>query len=392
MKRLVVLFLVLAMGSLSYSQLAKKERMPLTTSSKAALASYNEAFRYFEDVDMAKGIELLQKALTEDPDFFMANYYMALMSMANDEKFKSFGDAAVNCKAKLSEAEKLIKSTMVSLLEKKDADVTAVGKKLVEMYPKDINAYWLLLNLQDIAGDTDGSHETLLKALEIAPNPAPVYNMLGYSYMRLNQNAKAEEAFDKYIQLAPDNPNVYDSKGDFYMNTREYKKAYDAYMKSNSLNPAWGLSKATKAKHIFEVEEPARIAVTALLDKYNRAFKAKDTGTLVSLMADGGMYCGTDPSEIWNKKQVATGFEQSFADPSLVIDYTVDKREILIAEDGKSAIGVEQAFYKFFSPNLAGRLVYHAVKSGEAWKFDFLSWSFVPRNEDIGKINKALVQ
>jgi tetratricopeptide (TPR) repeat protein len=210
--------------------------------------------------------------------------------------------------------------------------------------------------------------------------------------MRLNQNAKAEEAFDKYIQLAPDNPNVYDSKGDYYMNVKDYKKAYDAYMKSNSLNPAWGLSKATKAKHIFEVEEPARIAVTALLDKYNRAFKAKDTGTLVSLLVDGGMFCGTDPSEIWNKKQVATGFEQSFADPSLVIDYTVDKREILIAEDGKSAIVVEQAFYKFFSPNLAGRLVYRAVKYGEAWKFDFLSWSFVPRNEDIGRINKALEQ
>ncbi|MCK7537734.1 MAG: tetratricopeptide repeat protein [Marinilabiliales bacterium] len=108
--------------------------------------------------------------------------------MANDEEFKSYGNAAVNCKAKLSEAEKLIKGTMVKLMEKKDADVTGVGKKLVEMYPKDINAYYMLLNYQDIAGDVNGSHETLLKALEIAPNPAPVYNMLGYSYMTLNQN------------------------------------------------------------------------------------------------------------------------------------------------------------------------------------------------------------
>jgi len=43
-----------------------------------------------------------------------------------------------------------------------------------------------------------------------------------------------------------------------------------------------------------------------------------------------------------------------------------------------------------FSPKMAIRMVYHAVKSGENWKFDFISWSFVPRNEDIGKINKAL--
>ena len=236
MKRLLVLFLVLLMGSLSYSQLAKKDMMPMTTSSKTALATYNEAFRYFEDVDLTKGVELLKKALTEDPDFFMANYYMALMSMANDEEFKSYGNAAVNCKAKLSEAEKLIKGTMVKLMEKKDADVTGVGKKLVEMYPKDINAYYMLLNYQDIAGDVNGSHETLLKAIEITPNPAPVYNMLGYSYMMLNQNDKAEEAFNKYIELAPNNPNVYDSKGDYFMNIKAYKKAYEAYMKSNSLN------------------------------------------------------------------------------------------------------------------------------------------------------------
>ena len=102
---------------------------------------------------------------------------------------------------------------MVTLLEKKDADVTGVGKKLVEMYPKDINAYYMLLNYQDIAGDLTGSQETLLKALEIAPNPAPVYNMLGYSYMRLNQNDKAEEAFNKYIELAPNNPNVDHCQG-----------------------------------------------------------------------------------------------------------------------------------------------------------------------------------
>ena len=390
MKRLLVLFLVLAMGSLSYSQLAKKDKMPLTTSSKAALATYNEAFRYFEDVDLTKGVELLKQALTEDPDFFMANYYMALMSMANDEEFKSYGNAAANCKAKLSEAEKLIKGTMVTLLEKKDADVTGVGKKLVEMYPKDINAYYMLLNYQDIAGDLNGSQETLLKALEIAPNPAPVYNMLGYSYMRLNQNDKAEEAFNKYIELAPNNPNVYDSKGDYFMNVKEYKKAYEAYMKSNSLNPAWGLTKAKKAKHIFEIEEPARVAVTALLDKYNSAFKAKDAGTLVSLLADAGMFCGTDPAEIWDKKQIADGWTQYFADPSLVMDNTVDKREMLIAEDGNSAIAIEQFYFKLFSPNIQWRTIFHAIKSGEVWKLDFISWSLIPRNEDIDKINKAM--
>lgn len=385
-----VLFLVLALGSLSYSQSAKKDKMPVTTSSKTALALYNEAFRSFEDVAMSKGFELLEKSLTEDPDFFMANYYLALRNMEDEEKFNHYGNAALNNKAKLSAAEKLIKSTIGPLMEKKDADVTSVGKKLVEMYPKDVYAYYLLINFQNIAGDKNGSQETLLKALEITENPAPIHNLLGYSYMSLNQNDKAEAAFNKYIELAPGNPNVYDSKGDFYMNIKEYGKAYDAYMKAHELNPQWGLQKAQKAKYISEVREPAEVAVAALLDKFNSAFKAKDASTVIGILEEDGLYCGTDPSEIWDKKQISDIWTEAFADNSLVVDFAVDNREMLIAKDGNSAIVIEQFYSNMFTPYIPWRAIYHAVKSGENWKLDFISWSLIPRNEDLRKINKAL--
>jgi len=174
------------------------------------------------------------------------------------------------------------------------------------------------------------------------------------------------------------------------MNNKEYGKAYDTYMKAYALDTLWGLKKAQNAKKIYEVREPAMVAVTALLDKYNSAFKAKDAPTLLSLLAEDGLFCGTDPSEIWNKKQTAAGFEQGFADPSMAIEYTVDKREILIAGDGHSAIAIEQFYSKIISPKISWRIVFHAVKSGQEWKFDFISWSLVPRNEDIGKINKAV--
>ncbi|MFZ0473493.1 MAG: nuclear transport factor 2 family protein [Bacteroidales bacterium] len=389
MKRLFVLFLVLALGLLSYSQSAKKDKMPVTTSSKSALASYNEALKCFEDVATGKGTELLQKSLTEDPDFFMANYYLAFLNIGNEEKFNLYGNAAVNCKAKLSKAEGLIKSTMEKFIEKKDADVTDIGKKLVEMYPKDVFAYYLLFNFQTIIGDQNGSHETLLKALEITENPAPIYNLLGYSYMELNQNDKAEAAFNKYIELAPDNPNVYDSKGDYYMNIKDYGKAYDTYMKAYALDPQWGLKKAQKAKQL-EGKEVLKVSVNALLDKYDSAFKAKDAPTLIALLADDGLFCGTDPSEIWDKKQISDGWKQYFADTSLLIDYTVDKREILIADDGNSAIAIEQFYFKLFSPNIQWRTIFHAVKAGEGWKFDFISWNLIPKNEDIEKLNKAV--
>jgi len=252
MKKLFVFFLLLALGLESFPQLAKDNKMPITTNSKSALAFYNEALKCFEDVAFAKGFNLLQKSLIEDPDFFMVNYMIAFTYRDSTEKFNKYANAAVNSRAKLSKAEELLKSTIQRFTEKKDADVTEIGRKLVAMYPKDVWAYYFLNSFQNVAGDKKGSIETLKSALKIVENPAPVYNMLGYAYMQVNQNNEAEAAFNKYIELAPKNPNVYDSKGDFFMYTKEYGKAYETYMKAYALDSLWGYQKAQKAKHLSD--------------------------------------------------------------------------------------------------------------------------------------------
>jgi Tfp pilus assembly protein PilF len=217
MKKLYIIFLICALGLQSYSQSTTKDRMPVTTSSKSALAFYNEAMKYFEDVDLTKGRDLLFKSLEEDPDFFMANYQMSLYYswMGDFDKFMEYAGAAINCTARLSQAEELLKNAMIRLKGDLKSDVTGYGMKLIEMYPGDINAYNNLFYFQSLINDIDGELETLNKALKIAGNPAPIYNQLGYVHMNLKQNDKAEAAFDKYIELDPKNPNVYDSKGDF---------------------------------------------------------------------------------------------------------------------------------------------------------------------------------
>lgn len=226
--------------------------MPVTTASKSALEYYTQAMKYFDDVALGKALNLLTKSLNEDPDFFMANYQTAMyyIMFSNADKFKEYATAASNCKAKLSPAEELLKSAITKLKVSQSADVTDIGRKLTEMYPKDPNSFGHLFYYQSFIRDTIGGLETLKKTLEITDNPAPVYNMLGYVYMSLNQHSEAEKAFDKYIQLAPGNPNVYDSKGDFYMSIKEYNKAYDSYMKANSIDTGWSYNKAQKAKQL----------------------------------------------------------------------------------------------------------------------------------------------
>ena len=134
----------------------------------------------------------------------------------------------------------------------------------------------------------------------------------------------------------------------------------------------------------------AKVAVTTVLDKYNSAFKAKDVNAILTLLTDDGLYCGTDSKELMDKASLSNMMNQTLADTSLKVNYSVDKREIRIAADGNSAIAVEQMFFKAFSQKIPMRMVYHLVKNNDNWLFDFVSWNFIPNNEDLGKLNKAL--
>ncbi len=134
----------------------------------------------------------------------------------------------------------------------------------------------------------------------------------------------------------------------------------------------------------------AKLAVTALLDKYNSAMNAKDANTLMNLLTEDGLYCGTDSRELLSKAELSDMMKQSLADTSLVVNYSIDKREIRITADGNSAIALEQMFFKAFSEKIPIRMIYHLVKNDDNWQFDFVSWNFIPNNEDIGKLNMAL--
>jgi ketosteroid isomerase-like protein len=146
----------------------------------------------------------------------------------------------------------------------------------------------------------------------------------------------------------------------------------------------------TKTKIVPVDTAAANGAVTNVLDKWNAAMKAKDVSTMTALLTDDGLLCGTDPSEFWDKKTYLDEWTKLSADTSFAVDYSLDKREIRVAADGNSALAIEQMYFKAMSEHMPFRLVYHLVKKDGDWQFDFISWNFIPKNEDIPKLNKAL--
>jgi Tfp pilus assembly protein PilF len=259
------LIIVLILGIQVFSQPEKVKLIPVTTNSKSAMLSYNQALKYFDDVKVKDALETLKKALNQDQDFFMANYQLAFYYILNrdGDNFDKYMDAAINCKAKLSEAEELLKEALIRLHQGR-TNVMDLGNKLVEMYPNDPNSYSNLVYFQSLAGDSTGIVETLNKAIKIATSPATFYNQLGYAYLTLKQSDKAEEAFDKYIELEPKNPNVYDSKGDYYMYIENYYKAYESYMTANSMDNTFSKDKAEIAKQLYEKTEGKKLRIISI--------------------------------------------------------------------------------------------------------------------------------
>ena len=265
MKKLYLIMILLLTGAQLFSQPEKGNTIPVTSNSRSALSYYNQAMKLFEEVKVRDALESFEKALAQDQDFFMANYQLAFYYILNrdGDNFGRYADAAINCKAKLSGAEELLKEAIVRLQQGKTS-LSDLGKKLVDMYPNDPNSYNNLVSFQSLAGDSTGMVETLNRAIKIVPNPASFYNQLGYAYLTLKQNEKAEEAFNRYIELEPKNPNVYDSKGDYYMYTKKYDKAYESYMQANSMDPSFSHDKAELAKQLYEQTEGKELKIITM--------------------------------------------------------------------------------------------------------------------------------
>jgi hypothetical protein len=137
-------------------------------------------------------------------------------------------------------------------------------------------------------------------------------------------------------------------------------------------------------------KEAEKDAIVVLLNKYLTAVNNKDMAIMETLFTDDGLYCGTDPTEVIDKQTMLKLKQQNSTDMSRDYTYTVEKREIRLSPDGLSAIILEQFVIPGLAPNMPVRLIFGAIKKGDNWIFDFVSWSFIPNNADIEKINKAL--
>lgn len=133
--------------------------------------------------------------------------------------------------------------------------------------------------------------------------------------------------------------------------------------------------------------------VTAVLDTLYSFFDTHDVELFTGVLDDDGLFLGTDRKEFWDKETTVQIHQEMFKDPEFKFTYTLTKRVVRVADNGKSALAIDQIEgTPVFGPDVPIRYTSHLVKKENGWKIDFWEIGLIPDNEDLPKIATALAE
>ncbi|MBN2367228.1 MAG: tetratricopeptide repeat protein [Calditrichaeota bacterium] len=211
-------------------------KIPITTSSEEALSYFLEGKDLSEKLRLEEAYKFFQKAIGEDPDFALAHLYSSITAPNAEVRLEEL-ENAISLKNHVTEGERLIIEGMEATFSGSYKKQQDCYRKLVELYPEDEQAYYLLGNSYFSQHDYNLALGEYRRATEINANFAPVYNQLGYAHKYLGNYQEAEEAFKQYIKLISDDPNPHDSYAELQMKMGKFQKSISLYEKALKIEP-----------------------------------------------------------------------------------------------------------------------------------------------------------
>jgi tetratricopeptide (TPR) repeat protein len=212
-------------------------KIPVSTSSEEARQLQAEGLKLADQLRPHQARQLFEKAVAKDPNFATAHYNLAQASPSAKATIEHL-NRAVALSQNASEGERLTILAFQAINNGDPAKWLAYSKQLVAAYPEDERAHTTLGNVYFFGQqDYENAREELQKAIDVEPNFAPAYNMLGYSHSALGDYPEAEKAFKKYIELVPNDPNPYDSYAELLLKTGKFDESIAQYRKALSIDP-----------------------------------------------------------------------------------------------------------------------------------------------------------
>lgn len=215
--------------------------------------------------------------------------------------------------AKVSKNEELFNRAKKLYGEQRIQDAEKTLKKLVKNDPKHIDALLMLAEIQgdsgrpDVAmrnlvkilkqdsehflawrhlgymqlyvkGDMVNALDSLSRALQLNPNDAQIYGMMGFLSQQLNQHDDAIELFETGLQLSPANAMMLSYLGMSYMHQKRYDEAREFIFKGLSLRPDSlnFIINALKADEFLSLNENEKSILENSLNEYRKTGQQAD--------------------------------------------------------------------------------------------------------------------
>jgi tetratricopeptide (TPR) repeat protein len=243
--------MVLLFGSTAVVS-AQDHYLPVSSTSKAAVKSLHRASELYSNIHFKEGKTELDKALAEDPNFFMA-YVYAVQYAPKAQKPPLMEKALALDPTNFNEAEKIMRDLIAKWKEDSTTKAGESMKALIAAYPKTPQALeWASLHSFYTDKSLDDALDYAQKLEKMSPKYAPNYNILGYLYLEKKDTEKAKAAFEQYIKLAPKESNAYDSMAEFYLINKDYVKSAELYDKAAAMGLPDAKERADKARAMIK--------------------------------------------------------------------------------------------------------------------------------------------
>jgi tetratricopeptide (TPR) repeat protein len=215
----------------------KTGELTITTSSKPALALFEQARDKIDNQETTAAAPLLDQAIQKDPDFAMAYAYRALAG-GGFNVLRENMEKAVSLKDKVSPGERHWILAQEARFDGNLPKATEHSDALLKLYPQDKRVAQLAGTLLgDSPADLGAALRYYEKATTLDTRFASGYNMIGYTQSRLGDYPAAEVAFKQYIALRPGSPNPYDSYAELLMKMGRYDDSIAEYQKALTKDP-----------------------------------------------------------------------------------------------------------------------------------------------------------
>jgi serine/threonine protein kinase/tetratricopeptide (TPR) repeat protein len=236
---------------------AQPRIVDLTTGSLEAYQYFLKGRDEYEKFYYADSRKSLEKAVSLDPTFAVAYFYLAYAAnnlsdlRARDEALEK----AKKYAAKATEKERLsIDAGYAGTIERNPDKQLSLLKEVVDKYPQEKYAHFHLALFYSNRNRAAESIEESEKAIALDPQFGLAINQLAYAHASLGNFDSAIKEFERYAALYPRDANPLDSIAELYMRQGKMEEAAAKYQEVLRLKPDFFLSCLALA-YVYALEE-----------------------------------------------------------------------------------------------------------------------------------------